>query len=130
MLRLRLLIAKFLSNFSQHIDGNGISHTLRIHRQYPNDAFRTAHVVNDPIPATRTSTWSGPTQLSDAAGSGDDWPQFRVVDQGLLQPRVLLIRKVLLHQARKELGLDEAEHQTIIRHCRITSIQHGLLEKI
>ena len=89
---------------------NGISHSLRVHRQHPDDAFRAAHVVDDPIPAAFASTRSCPAQLSDPASSGNDRPQFRVVDQGLLQLCVLLVRKLLLHQTRKEPSLDEAVH--------------------
>ena len=89
---------------------NGISHIIWVHRQHSDDAFRAAHVVDDPIPAAFASTGSCPAQLSDPASSGNDRPQFRVVDQGLLQLHVLLVRKILLYQARKELSLDEAVH--------------------
>jgi hypothetical protein len=40
----------------------------------------------------------------------------------LLEPLILVITQVLLHKAREQLGLDEADHSGIIRQCRSTSM--------
>ena len=44
-----------------------------------------------------------------------------MIAQECLQGRVFVLGEILLDEARKELGFDEAQHKTIIRHRRILS---------
>jgi hypothetical protein len=56
----------------------------------------------------------GPPHLADASGLGNDRADLRIVDQRPLEPRILIVAQILLHQTREQLGLDEADHSGIV----------------
>jgi hypothetical protein len=60
-----------------------------------------------PRPATPCHA---PTQLTHTARTRDDRASLGIREQSLLQPGVFVVGQVFLHEAREQLGLNEADH--------------------
>jgi len=74
-------------------------------------------LVTAPLTAPRCC----PAKLADTARARDYRSSLRIRHQRCLQCQVLFIRHVAENELRKEARLDEAEHQSTIRQCRIRS---------
>ena len=80
--------------------------------------------INDSNSTSLAAARDTPARFSDTARAGNDFPQFRVSHQHLLQVCVVVIGKVRLNEAREKPGFDETDHNaaevsTAIRQCRI-----------
>ena len=95
--------------------GNILGHVLRVEREHPDLTVPSAQKVDDPKAATLAPTGHAPSHLAHTAGAGNDRTDFGVRSQRLLEPQIFVVTQALLHKAREQLGLDEADHSSIIR---------------
>ena len=102
--------------------GNILGHVLRVERKHPNLTMPSAQKVDDAKAATFSPTGHALSHFAHTAGAGNDRTDFGIRNQHLLEPRIFVVTQVLLHKAREQLGLDEADHSAIIRQCRSTSM--------
>src|SRR5574341_1110229 len=122
MSRLRLTI-DLLLDLPQHVRRYVLSDALSIGGQHPDDPVPDLCIIDHPNATSLASTRQGPTELSHAARAGDERPGLRIGDQRMLKGRILVVRKILADQARKQPRLDKTIHARSIRHCRTEPTQ-------
>src|SRR6266568_2153146 len=116
------LAINFVLDLFQHMGRDVLGNILRVKRKHPDLPPPRAEEINDSDTSALAAPSYGPAQLADTTRAGDDWTGLRFRKQSLLQLGVFIIRQVFLHKAREQLGLNEADHSTIIRQRRTTSM--------
>jgi hypothetical protein len=124
------LAADLMFYFPENVRRDCFDDVLRIKSQKPYFLVLCLQKINDPNTASFATARNTPTHFPDTARARNDFSQFGISCQHLLQARVVVIGKVRLNEPREKPGLDETDHDApeasaTVRHCRIpTKAEH------
>lgn len=121
MFRFALAIFHFLANLSDHVRGNVLRHVLRVHRQWPDQAVDSLHVMDDTVSASLTAPRATHRSLRMPPEPGITGPASGSCTKAYCQAVVLVVAQVLEDELCEQPRLDEAEQRQLIRLRRIPS---------
>jgi hypothetical protein len=107
-----------------------LDHILGVKREHPNLTLPCTQKIDDSDAAVLAAASDTPAKFADATRARNYHASFRIGKQRLLKLCVFVIRQILLHESREQLGFNEADHASIIRQRRTTSIRVLELEAL
>src|SRR5262249_14286051 len=78
--------------------------------QHPNHALLDHWIIDHAVAAAFASARRVPAQLAHAASAANDDARLGLFQQKDLKRAILILRQILLHEPREQLGFDETEH--------------------
>jgi hypothetical protein len=124
------LATDLMFDFPENVRRDCFDDVLCIKSQQPYFLVFCPQKINDSNAASFATARDTPTHFPDTARARNDFSQFRIGCQHLLQARIVVIGKVRLNEPREKPGFDETDHDAMevsaaVRHCRISrKVEH------